>query len=689
VIVALIAAIAGGLARPSIALAQATCSSTESIACGEVKAGNITAVGQTDCFTFTAEAGEVVNLLSKAVGVGSSIEACSQLRGPSGNIIGADACGQPSTITLPATGTYTIRLFDQSNDETGAYNVQVQVLSATTSSCPVATVPCGATPGGILGSIVQSNTYRFVATEADEVVSITVADVKDLPFEACWQLYAADGSPLGTLECAEATRTLPAAGVYTVRVFDVGNDATGTYFLDVTVLSATAAACPDAKLACGEIHAGNISGLADNDAYWITTTSPNEVVDITTATTSGTMKACWVLYDADGTPTGATIVCGHQERVVTTPGTYVLRVFDQTYAGVGTYDVSAMTVPACLATPTPTPTPTTTATASGAAPGGSATPTSGTGTDATATPIESGSPGGSPGGTATPGGGPTSEGTPNGAGTETPGGAGTGTPGTGGIPTSTIGPPFGTPTPLSTPSIQNLEAALDDFLCYATKLTRGGPRFTPALAVRLNDTLGSTRFNVRKPTRLCAPADKDGNGIVDPIANLERYTLQRMRGTPRYARSTRRVVTALGTLSLDTIRPDQLLVPTAESAVAQPTALDAASHHVDNYKCYQVRVTRKTPKLPLELQVTVTDLLSRGARRLKVKSPTRLCVATDKEPEGVENPSGHLLCYPVKPVRGEPKHVKQRGLYLGNDLGSTRLDTLRESELCMPALLLP
>ncbi len=385
-----------------------------------------------------------------------------------------------------------------------------------------------------------------------------------------------------------------------------------------------------------------------------------------------------------------TIVCGHQERVVTTPGTYVLRVFDQTYEGVGTYDVSAMTVPACLATPTPTPTPTITATASGAAPGGSATPTSGTGTDATATPIESGSPGGSPGGTATPGGAPTSEGTPNGAGTETPGGAGTGTPGTGGIPTSTTSaPPLGTPTPLSTPSIQNLEAALDDFLCYATKLTRGGPRFTPALGVRLNDTLGSTRFNVRKPTRLCAPADKDGNGIVDPIANLERYTLQRMRGTPRYARSTRRVVTALGTLSLDTIRPDQLLVPTAESAVAQPTALDAASHHVDHYKCYQVRVTRKTPKLPLELQVTVTDLLSSGARRLKVKPPTRLCVATDKEPEGVENPSGHLLCYPVKPVRGEPKHVKQRGLYLGNDLGATRLDTLRESELCLPALLLP
>ncbi|MEO6028535.1 MAG: hypothetical protein ABIR79_16840, partial [Candidatus Binatia bacterium] len=403
-------------AHPPTVAAQATCSSTEAIACGEVKAGSISTVGQTDCFEFSANAGEVVTLLAKAAG--STIQACAQLRDPSGNVVDGDACGQLITITIPATGAYTIRLFDRSHDQTGSYKLQLQVVSSTTSSCPVATLPCGSTPGGSLGSVVQSDTYRFSSTGPGEVVSITVADAT-APFEACWQLYDGDGIALGTLECGEDTRTLPTAGPYTVRVFDLANDDTGTYRLDVTIVSATATSCRDATLACGAPHAGTISALADNDVYWFTTSFPNEVVGITTATTSGTMNACWQLYDFAGTSSG-NIICGHDERVIATPGTYVLRVFDLTYDGAGTYDVSAMTQPACIATPTPTPTVTATATpSSGPTPGGveTATPSS-NGSDATATPSGSGSPG------STPGGVPTSDGsatpTATGAGAATP-----------------------------------------------------------------------------------------------------------------------------------------------------------------------------------------------------------------------------------------------------------------------------
>ena len=193
------------------------------------------------------------------------------------------------------------------------------------------------------------------------------------------------------------------------------------------------------------------------------------------------------------------------------------------------------------------------------------------------------------------------------------------------------------------------------------------------------------RFDVRKPTLLCAPADRDASGITDSVTSLERYRLQRERGASRFRRGTHRVATSLGTLSLDTIKPDQLLVPTAQSALGQPTAPDA-THQVDRYKCYKVRVTRKTPKLPYDLQVTVTDVLSSPGRRFKVKPPTRLCLAITDELARLHNPDGHLLCYPVKLVRGEPKHARQRGLHLANDLGPTRVDTARESELCVPAV---
>lgn len=649
------------LAGASSVQAQATCSSTSAIACGEVKSTTIGVVAETDCFSFTGQAGEVVQLLAKATT--ASMKACAQLRDPSGNIVGADACGQAATRTLPTSGTYSIRVFDQSNDETGSYAVQMQVLSATTSSCPGATLACSANEAGSLTSIVDSDVYRFVAAEAGEVVSIAVSDTTS-PFEACWQLYAADGNAIGTLQCAQDTRTLPAAGPYTLRVFDLANDETGTYRLDVNVVSTTAGSCHDATLLCGVPQPGTIVALGDNDVYWFATTAPNEVVTVTTHTTAGSMNACWQLYDAAGASTG-TIACGASERVLATPGTYVVRVFDLTYDGAGSYTVSAEREPACPATPTPTPTATPMPTATFTLGGGDATPTPG-------------SSGGA--GTPTPGG--------TAGGTATPDGSATSTTGSGATPsTAPTGP--GTPTPQGTPSVQSLEAVLDDFLCYGTKPSRGGPPFVPALGVTLKDTLENFSFNIRKPIALCAPADKDGNGIADPTISLERYRLQRDRRVPRFIRSTRRVATALGTLSLDTVRPDQLLIPTAQSAVGAPAAPDMTEHDVDRYKCYRVRVTKKTPKVPFDLQVTATDGFSSPARRFKVKSPTRLCVATDANLANLRNPSANLLCYPVKLVRGEPKHVRRLGLYVDNELGAARVDTVRETELCLPALLLP
>src|SRR5262245_47480975 len=84
------------LARPSFVAAQATCSSTAAITCGGVQSGSISAIAQTDCFTFTAQAGEVIQLLSKATGA-SPIEACAQLRNSAGNIVATGACNGAST----------------------------------------------------------------------------------------------------------------------------------------------------------------------------------------------------------------------------------------------------------------------------------------------------------------------------------------------------------------------------------------------------------------------------------------------------------------------------------------------------------------------------------------------------------------------------------------------------------------
>ena len=67
--------------------------------------------------------------------------------------------------------------------------------------------------------------------------------------------------------------------------------------------------------------------------------------------------------------------------------------------------------------------------------------------------------------------------------------------------------------------------AIDHFQCFRTvhaRFTRSG--------IGVEDQFGTRTVNVRRPTRLCVPVDKDGSGITDPSASLMCY---RVSGRPR------------------------------------------------------------------------------------------------------------------------------------------------------------
>src|SRR5262249_1654220 len=54
--------------------------------------------------------------------------------------------------------------------------------------------------------------------------------------------------------------------------------------------------------------------------------------------------------------------------------------------------------------------------------------------------------------------------------------------------------------------------------CYEVK-----PAFSPPLPVTVQDQLGTLTEGIRYPHRLCAPADKNGEGILDPTDHLAGY----------------------------------------------------------------------------------------------------------------------------------------------------------------------
>jgi hypothetical protein len=165
-------------------------------------------------------------------------------------------------------------------------------------------------------------------------------------------------------------------------------------------------------------------------------------------------------------------------------------------------------------------------------------------------------------------------------------------------------------------------------------------------------------------------------------------------------------------------RPQQLLVPTAKS-LTEPLGPPRPSS-VDHYQCAEVKVNLKVgAPFPNDLQVAVSDQFEQPTV-YELEKPIRLCVAADKNGEGITQPEAHLLCYLVKPVErlctaaapvnsgqecqkehdcgGEagathlcapqPAQSPVGGIFVHNQFGLDQLDALQPQELCLPTELL-
>ena len=135
-----------------------------------------------------------------------------------------------------------------------------------------------------------------------------------------------------------------------------------------------------------------------------------------------------------------------------------------------------------------------------------------------------------------------------------------------------------------------------------------------------------------------------------------------------------------GSLSVDTIKPELLLLPSAKSLDDDMVApLDSPS--IDHFKCYKVRITEGTAAFPPET-VSVADQFQ--TKMFDVIEPKLLCNPVDKNDDGIQNPADHLVCYKVEPVAGEPEHVPV-SVFVNNQFGPLQLDTKSEMELCVPS----
>jgi hypothetical protein len=222
---------------------------------------------------------------------------------------------------------------------------------------------------------------------------------------------------------------------------------------------------------------------------------------------------------------------------------------------------------------------------------------------------------------------------------------------------------------------------IDEYVCYKTRTTAPFARVSDLSVV---DAIETGTATAEKPKALCPPASSDGQPMHDAVTHEESYQI---KTAPKHSRRTNvEVVDEFGTLRVDTVKPDRLLVPTAKGLGSPPAAPPSGA--ADHYECYRVKVTPGTPKLRAGLQASVSDEFQ--TRTYDVRKPRRLCLAVNKNGEGIAHAVAHLMCYDIKPAPGEPKHAAVVGvIHTLNQFGAGRLDTVSEAELCVPATVVP
>lgn len=178
----------------------------------------------------------------------------------------------------------------------------------------------------------------------------------------------------------------------------------------------------------------------------------------------------------------------------------------------------------------------------------------------------------------------------------------------------------------------------------------------------------------------CAPTSLDASPLNDPATHLKSYRLQ----GPHVRQTNVEVQNTFGTFFFDTRKTYTLMVPTAKTIAPNPPPPgppDPLTNVVDHYRCVQVNTTPGTPPFPKNtLTFSLTDQF--GTKTVKVGAPTKLCVPTNKNGEGIKNPAQHLMCY--RAITPAGTHIP--GVQTNNQFGAEVLTLLRERELCVPSL---
>ncbi|MEU3351627.1 fibronectin type III domain-containing protein [Streptomyces sp. NPDC037389] len=261
-----------------------------------------TAAGQSAVFTYAGTAGRrVFTGITKTTG--SSFSSAVVLTSPSGTVLARTSTAyqtQIDTMTLPATGTYTLKL---TPDSTGQAAYKVRVTSVPDDAAATTTID-GPAASLALGSPGQRGTVTFQGTAGTDVfVRLSASAAPDWTTTLARLVDPAGNQVTGSMASSDATKayiprfTLSATGTYKLAI-GLGGSLTGTVSATVTKVPAdqvVAAAVDDkarsANVTFGQAARFTFTGTAGTKMHAATTGPGGPLNSLTLLEPGDTMGA--------------------------------------------------------------------------------------------------------------------------------------------------------------------------------------------------------------------------------------------------------------------------------------------------------------------------------------------------------------------------------------------------------------
>jgi YVTN family beta-propeller protein/cysteine-rich repeat protein len=206
--------------------------------------------------------------------------------------------------------------------------------------------------------------------------------------------------------------------------------------------------------------------------------------------------------------------------------------------------------------------------------------------------------------------------------------------------------------------------------CYAVK-----PADFPRIPVTVESQFGTLTYFPRFPGRFCFPlAAADGAPPTQGQFLVGYAVRTRSRPVPGL-----RVTTRFGALTLDAVRPDVLLVPSAMSLTAPPDPPRAPL--LDDFQCYQARTSHGAPRFAPIRGVTVADAVESVV--VDLLKPTRLCTPASLDgDDAVVFDRPQLVCFRTRSA----SRFGELDVFTRNRFGPDEIKLIDRAELCVPTL---